>query len=44
MQAGKGNTQYPLDAAFIATSNVSFVAGKASVTFSTTYDNVFNRA
>jgi hypothetical protein len=28
LQAGKANSQYPLDAAFIATSNVSFVAGE----------------
>jgi hypothetical protein len=28
LQAGMGNAQYPLDAAFIATSNVSFVAGE----------------
>jgi hypothetical protein len=28
LQAGKANSQYPLDAAFIATGNVSFVAGE----------------
>jgi hypothetical protein len=31
LQAGKANSQYPLDAAFTATGNVSFVAGKADV-------------
>jgi hypothetical protein len=31
LQAGKANSQYPLDAAFVATGNVSFVAGKVSV-------------
>jgi hypothetical protein len=33
LQAGKGNAQYPLDAAFIATSDVRFVADEASVMF-----------
>jgi hypothetical protein len=28
LQAGKASSQYPLDGAFIATGNVSFVAGK----------------